>query len=824
MRTSSKDLAVNNSKKMYVTFLFLLVIVTTSITQVSSSSSKYIPGGKQMLIYGIYQSCSGNSSYVRSNITRESDVCRQSVEWMDSKKMEVNSAIIEYYSNVTKGYNNMIFPDHLDWNMRDIKYKSLYICSPTDLELEVAKLLLDQDNFVEIHFGAIPENMWNGEKIYLPTEKTRFQHTRILAVFLHADEKTSTKAIHLLANSQFPIYHLKDGWTAPETDSLHFQKEHVFSEKSVYRDITSEITKTLRRKKTYYFFVIYFSGASFIQNEIYERYRSFLESQSEFCFKIYKIQPFDGANATIGAIQSDPKLRLILMFGNPSRQLYFLKEAISQGLIELSWIFQDVNIHSYLSFRVPRSTSILTLNTADSFYDYIIDLEWNSEHSRNDSNLNILSKHNNSLYEIKYLCKLKMVSLINAYILGLWKQLRIIKRSWYGIFLTSFRKNIRSVFKDIERFMIKNRFFSQLIYRFRNKVLNTTCFIPVCKIGRKLKSVYNGIHYGLDCVPCSENHYKNNIGNTSCIPCPKFTVSTTARDSCYDPYKQAHLSLNQWSVLIAFFMNGVGGVFSVFTVLVLLYKHDTPLVRAMDFKLSIFHLVSLSMTFFVTPYFYIMKPEMIICLLRPLCISVLNNLSVAFVIAKSQRLLKIFKSKLMIHSDGEIRRYNAYVGAGIFLICGIGQAFLLLPAAKIRPGAEEEKIDKEMIRDVFCNTEDYINIQLGYLIVLQLFTVFQAFRCRSLPGPFNEAMSIVYSTLIVIVTYSVNFPIYYFQHKESNKAIVHFVCLSVANIFSMLILYGKRLYIMVFKKKKNSKDYVRSRVWTFASDTSEPIP
>lgn len=215
---------------------------------------------------------------------------------------------------------------------------------------------------------------------------------------------------------------------------------------------------------------------------------------------------------------------------------------------------------------------------------------------------------------------------------------------------------------------------------------------------------------------------------------------------------------------------------------------------------------------------------MIICLLRPLCISVLNNLSVAFVIAKSQRLLKIFKSKLMIHSDGEIRRYNAYVGAGIFLICGIGQAFLLLPAAKIRPGAEEEKIDKEMIRDVFCNTEDYINIQLGYLIVLQLFTVFQAFRCRSLPGPFNEAMSIVYSTLIVIVTYSVNFPIYYFQHKESNKAIVHFVCLSVANIFSMLILYGKRLYIMVFKKKKNSKDYVRSRVWTFASDTSEPIP
>ena len=303
-----------------------------------------------------------------------------------------------------------------------------------------------------------------------------------------------------------------------------------------------------------------------------------------------------------------------------------------------------------------------------------------------------------------------------------------------------------------------------------------------------------------------------------CRPCPKYTISTTNRYSCYDPYKEVFPSLDQWSTRIASFMSCCGGMFSISAIAIFLHQQDTPYVRAMDFKISIFHLVSLSLTFTITPCLFIMKPVAIICIFRPLCISVLNNLNAAFVIAKSQRLLKIFKSKLTILSEGEMRRYNAYVGTGIFLICCIGQAFLFLPASKLNPRALENRIDEEMIRDVHCNTEDYINIQLIYLIMLQLFTTFQAFRCRSLPGPFNEAMSIVYSTLIVITTYSVTFPIYYFQHMESVKANVHFISLSVANLFPMLILYGNRLFIVVFKGKKNSKNYVRKRLWTFSSD------
>ena len=128
------------------------------------------------------------------------------------------------------------------------------------------------------------------------------------------------------------------------------------------------------------------------------------------------------------------------------------------------------------------------------------------------------------------------------------------------------------------------------------------------------------------------------------------------------------------------------------------------------------------------------------------------------------------------------------------------------------------RVHEQMIKDVHCNTEDFINIQLGYSMVLQLYTAFQAFKCRSLPGPFNEAMSIVYSTLIVIVFYSVTFPIYYFlQRIPSTQSTVHFISLTVASLFPMMILYGNKLFIVIFRKKKNSKEYIRTRMWTFSS-------
>ena len=807
--------------------LFILAVIV-SISK-ATSSLNYRPGGKKMLIYGLFQDCSdGDSSHLKSNITQEADVCRQSIEFMNSKKMEINDAIVNFHSSTTRLIDRSPFPKSLDWNMDDIEYKSVQICLSKDLSFEVVKLLLDKDNFVKWRNGRNNKNnIWNGRKIYIDNHVTgNFTYSRILAIFLYADEHTSRKVIQILTHSQFPIYHLKFGWTPPPGNSLYFRKRHVFTEAYIFDLVYNKLTKLLRWKKAYYFTMIFLKSDNFVFDEMYRNFRYKLEKQSEFCFKAFEIQSHERLSPIIKTIKTDKNLRLILTFGDPKRQVAFFNDVLSKGLRNLSWIFQDVNEKTVnFTYGIPKTISILTLlSNSNYLFRYMANREFFMESPQNcsSSQLKKQATCKEDLSDIQYYCRMKTISLFNAYIYGMWKEIESRHRLWYSFFHSRFQLHVKTVYSSKPFYILRMRNDGSITRSwatsFYKHILNTTCPIPICGKGSEKKTTIKNSYYGPNCVQCPSNYYKSKVGNINCQPCRKYTLSTTNRDSCFDPCEELFTWINQWSTRIALLVNVFGGIFSSFAIVTLIHQQNTPLVRALDLKISILHLISLLLTFIITPYLFIRKPVTIFCVLRPLCISILNNLSVAFVIAKSQRLLRIFKSTMIILSEGEMRRYNAYVGTGIFLICGIGQAFLLLPASKIKPEAKEIRMDKQMVRDIYCNTEDYINIQLGYLILLQLFTSFQAFKCRSLPGPFNEAMPIVYSTLIVIATYSVTFPIYYFQHIESMKANVHFISLSVANLFPMLILYGNRLYIVVFKRKKNSKNYVRKRIWTFSSE------
>ena len=808
----------------------VICIVAIGLTK-ASKPLNYRPGGKRMLIYGIYQNCpDNNTSDTIDNITPQAaDVCRKNVELIASKKMKINDAMINFYNDDFKESPTLKSPGHLDWNMSDIEYKSIQVCSLTDLAAGVVELLMAEDNFIELKYGKIKENMWHGKRIYVKGSTTRFPRTRILALLMYADEVLSSTAVHLLANSHYPIYHLDMDWTPPQVDTLNLQKDHVFTEISILNDILNDVNekleRVLRKKESFYFTVLYFNSENYFYKAKYKQFRSYFEQQSEFCFVVYEIQNFEEYNATIEEIALDTENKLILTFGDPQKQFLFFNKAISQGLGNLSWIFQDVNLNSYYPYGIPKSIKVGIICNSDRLYDYINGLETFSSSSTLPSNSLVLGdgtdRRHDKYMGTQFLCKLKMISLIDTFLIGLWRLTSQTRYVFYHLFHKKFRTYNRPLFKKkplYDIYIRRNRGRVTYSYRFYKIKRNRTCTIPICQIGHQLQSLYNDSYYGPRCIQCPNKYYKDDDGNTECKPCPRYTVSTIGRDSCYDPYREHYPSLDQWSTRIAVTMNGCGGIFSLFALCVFLYQQDTPLVRAMDFKISIFHLTSLSLTFIFTPYLYIMKPVTSVCIVRPLCVSILNNLSVAFVIAKSQRLLKIFKSKMMVLSEGEMRRYNAYVGTGIFIICAIGQAFLFLPASRIYPRAIDVRVYKEMIKYIYCNTEDYINIQFGYLILLQLFTSFQAFRCRSLPGPFNEAMSIVYSTLIVIATYTATFPIYYFQPLESMKANVHFISLSVANLIPMLILYGNRLFIVVFKRKKNSKNYVRNRLWRFSRE------
>ena len=115
-------------------------------------------------------------------------------------------------------------------------------------------------------------------------------------------------------------------------------------------------------------------------------------------------------------------------------------------------------------------------------------------------------------------------------------------------------------------------------------------------------------------------------------------------------------------------------------------------------------------------------------------------------------------------------------------------------------------------RHIHCNNGGDINIQIAYLITLQLLTSVQAFRGRNLPGPFNEGLAIAYSTFVLVITETVQFPMYYLQQDIKVRSSVHAVVLSASHLLFMLIYYGNKLNLVLFNRKRNTKEHFRNQL------------
>ena len=97
------------------------------------------------------------------------------------------------------------------------------------------------------------------------------------------------------------------------------------------------------------------------------------------------------------------------------------------------------------------------------------------------------------------------------------------------------------------------------------------------------------------------------------------------------------------------------------------------------------------------------------------------------------------------------------------------------------------------------------------LIIIQLCSFIQAFRCRKLPSHLSEAINIVYGSFIVTVSLCVMFPIYFYQKNDENGELVQALVLSGNNLILLLFMYGKKIYIILFCPQKNTKKYFRGK-------------
>jgi len=317
---------------------------------------------------------------------------------------------------------------------------------------------------------------------------------------------------------------------------------------------------------------------------------------------------------------------------------------------------------------------------------------------------------------------------------------------------------------------------------------------------------------GWTCRKCPTNHFKNSEGDAPCERCPRYHSSSYQRTFCFGLYQETFLNTNMFVVQLTIAVSSALVLITLVAASIFINHRHTPLVQAMDFNLSIFHLLSIAVPLSLNFLVFQGKPNLYRCISRPLSIAVFNTTTISIVLVKSQKLLQAFHSKVRLRHRQVL--LTSLKQAAIVVVNILSAIMLLMATLNFKPlEIESVRHDDDLQLKIFCGggMDLHISVQVIYQILLQITCFVPAFRGRNLPNVFNEAMTIIYASFLMNVAFLVLFPIQYFQKEMRYRAMVQWTVLN-CNAFSVLfLLYGKKLYLVVFKPEKNTRAYFREQ-------------
>ena len=319
---------------------------------------------------------------------------------------------------------------------------------------------------------------------------------------------------------------------------------------------------------------------------------------------------------------------------------------------------------------------------------------------------------------------------------------------------------------------------------------------------------------GMKCVQCPVNHINPNREHI-CQPCKGLrNFDNGNRTVCIDPFKDQYFNFDTRSFWIVAATSIFGGVACLIFLVIFLVNRSTPIVKVSDYHVSILHLFTLFATITLSCFLYTFTPTnttrgmtfLKICVSRNLLLTVCYASNVAFVFIKSQKLLNAFLSTLRLTS-GEMKRTMAVQIFAVLLFLLIFNALLLV--LYMRNGTPQviQKLDHlNKIRINLCSTTRHRNLIMWNMNIYQLACLLQAFRGRNLPGPMNNAMSLVYATMTTTISFAVCTVLSLFQRGVVMNFIeCMFIILNCAT--SAFFLYAKQCFTVLFKPHKNTRQY-----------------
>ena len=726
----------------------------------------------------------------------------------EHSKVHQEASIIEktFIDNIRKKciLSNCILPSHFQYEYHDV----------CDSQETLVKLFLN----LTLHQNYFKNNT-NKSMALKPYD------TNTLTIFTYLNIEMSTLLASLVKGVSYnwPVLYFNYKFVIP--DSLRKSASTAIrSTKEMYIQDFVNLVKFfdwkyvaiicfVRKEKPLY--ILYF-------DELLENLRI-----SRVCFHLEIVKMNDkNYNKLSKKLYLDTSLEVIILFGNENDQSQFVLKMLKRyNEKRFKWLVHDVEK------TISVSASILS----NINYQFVLKRQL----MQNIPNYHQLDKIVAESFNVVEVFR-KQITVVYNWLNRISLPIPSKWKKWRTYFISSFSENYNTLFygttpEKYGNFFVKStslfdpKYQSRLFKDIQHAFHSPICPHYSCKPGWEKTFDHSlpeqtqwNYSFGWTCRKCPNDTVKGVWGDSPCLRCVGLTIPNANQTKCSNPYQLFYINISLLNVKL-FVCLSVTGIICSITIMGVFTKYrNTPIGRAVDFNMTMLHLSIMLCLFGLIPLTIIGKPAYLRCILQLSTMSVLFSANSSIIVVKSKKIQLVFQSKMTLEKR-DVLMTHVYQWIIIFLCVGFSLALIsiMVVTEDSLMGMVVWKDDKKL--EYFCDMDVYVYLHVTYLILLQLVCFVPAFKIRKLPSVFNEAMSIVYTSFIVMVTFMVMCPIFYFQKSSLDKLCILWVTFSINNLIIMILMYGKKVMIILFHPEQNTKEYFREKTLASMSRKADSI-
>ena len=346
---------------------------------------------------------------------------------------------------------------------------------------------------------------------------------------------------------------------------------------------------------------------------------------------------------------------------------------------------------------------------------------------------------------------------------------------------------------------------------------------PISSCAESCRPGYKGVIFGdlpccWKCVRCPPGEVQPMALKLSCTKCEGYTVTNHNQTRCIEP-SVTYLKVNDpYGVLLILFVTS-GYIIVITSMVIFCINKHTAIMNASNKELSWIQLVSFIFLLAFPLAGFNRNITTYTCTIQNFYFVCFYTIVMSITFTKADRLLRVFNAgKIGILRCRERSNMVQLVTVGVLTVFGL----LLLTFVHFTLPTNVDKYytnssNGRVYITFYCsgNYDTHLFIGIAYIGVIALICGVYAFKARRLPETFNEARYTSFAMFTFLLTWMMFVPIYFSTDSHTERRVRWCIMSLAVTIKLFLLMYMKKLYIIIFRPLLNTKEHVAGEIKAF---------